>query len=371
MITEVTLEAFKCFKYLQPVELKRVNLFLGCNGRGKSTFLQSLLLLAQSMDDDKRLNQLQFNGRFLELGNYDDVQSCYTSATPTIRFKTDDKEENIIQVKFTKYPRKDQWGKLLSLKANEKELVEQIGAAKGSISDKGDYGIGATSTLSGLSQLHNVYFVTADRNGPIDTIKQNDNLADNIIGIHGENMLNNLFRKDSEFMQHIIRETSYILSGAYIAVQKDGTDYIRLLLDSVNGSHGFRPSNVGFGYSYVLPIILTMLSAEKNAKIFIENPEAHLHPGAQSRLMDFIIRIAIESDLQVFIETHSDHLINGLRIAVKNQGISKQEARIIFFDRQGDQPSVATQIKIDAQGNLSDYPDGFMDEWGIQMSQLL
>ena len=371
MITEVSLEAFKCFEYLPSVNLKRVNLFLGCNGRGKSTFLQSLLLLAQSIDSDKRLNHLEMNGRFLELGNYDDVQSTLTTASPTIRFKTDDKEENSIQVKFTKYPRKEQWGKLLSLIANGKELMEQVGGAKDNVSAKGDYILGSTSTLSGLSQLHNVYYISADRMGPVDSIKKNDNLADNIIGIHGENMLNNLFRKDSNFMQQIIRATSYILSGASIQVKEEGTDYICLLLDSVNDGKGFRPTNVGFGYSYVLPIILTCLSAEQNAKIFIENPEAHLHPGAQSRLMEFIIRIAFENDLQVFVETHSDHLINGLRIAVKNGVISKDEAHIVFFDRKGNETSTATQIKIDEEGNLSDYPDGFMDEWGNQMSQLL
>lgn len=371
MITEVSLEAFKCFKSLKSIELKRVNLFLGCNGRGKSTFLQSLLLLAQSIDSEKRLKQVEMNGRFLELGNFDDVQCAFTTINPTICFKTDDKEENTIQVKFTKFYNKEQWGKIISFIVDGKELVQQIGGAKGSNEDVGDYSIGSTSTLSGLSQLHNVYFVTADRMGPVDSIKKNDNLPDNQIGVHGEYMLNDLFRKDPDFMDLLIRETSFVLSGASIKMEKDGKDNIRLLIDSVNNGVGFRPTNVGFGYSYVMPVILTVLGAEKGAKIFMENPEAHLHPGAQSRLMDFIIRYALKKDLQMFIETHSDHLVNSLRIAVKEKLLDKNQARIIFFDRNGSDSPINTQIKIDHEGNLSEYPDGFMEEWGIQLSKLI
>lgn len=58
MITELSLKNFKCFPNLENISLGKVNLFTGSNGRGKSTFLQSLLLLAQSMDSEKRLNHI-------------------------------------------------------------------------------------------------------------------------------------------------------------------------------------------------------------------------------------------------------------------------------------------------------------------------
>ena len=133
------------------------------------------------------------------------------------------------------------------------------------------------------------------------------------------------------------------------------------------------PVNVGFGYSYILPVLLTLLVAEENAKVVIENPEAHLHPGAVSRLTEVIVELAKKKNLQLFIETHSDHVINGLRIAVKHHACLQDDARILHFYRnslKGESPEV-TQILIDKEGNLSDYPDDFMDEWTNQMAELV
>ena len=146
---------------------------------------------------------------------------------------------------------------------------------------------------------------------------------------------------------------------------------MRFTIDSINDSTGFRPSNVGFGYSYILPIITTILFAEEGSKIFIENPEAHLHPGAQSRLTEFMIKHASLKNLQLYIETHSDHVINCLRISISNKLIKRTDAKIIYFSRDEGNNPLVSQINIDSQGNLSDYPDGFMDEWGNQMAQLV
>lgn len=120
MITEVSLENFKCFCNLKTIELSKVNLFAGCNGRGKSTFMQSLLLLAQSLDSEKRLNHLALNGRFISLGTFDDVRSVNMKTNPIIRYKTDDDAENDLTIAFSAYERKKQWGKLLKFSVSEK-----------------------------------------------------------------------------------------------------------------------------------------------------------------------------------------------------------------------------------------------------------
>lgn len=372
MIASLSLKNFKCFQNLESINLGRINLFTGSNGRGKSTFLQSLLLLAQSMDSEKRLNHIELNGRFIELGTFDDVRCRYSkSGDPTIIFTTDDEEENNLTITFAKYRDKQRWAKLVRLNSSGKELVEETGSATGADSNKDTRVLGATSTISGLTQLHNVYFISADRKGPIDYIKKNDNGDDRQIGIHGEYLINSLSRKGKKFTQSVALEASKILSGATVLVNDTETDYLQFYLDSEDNSKGFRPSNVGFGYSYVLPIITTMLLAERGAKVFVENPEAHLHPGAQSRLIEFLIKYSTEKEIQLFIETHSDHIINGLRIAVSKEKLDKQKAHIIHFNRKLFQSPEVYQIKIDGKGNLSDYPEGFMDEWGAQMSQLV
>ena len=84
MITEITLENFKCYKKLDTIQLAKVNLLAGSNGRGKSSLLQALLLLAQSLDSEKSLNHLEMNGRFVELGTFADVQNSAKDGNPTI-----------------------------------------------------------------------------------------------------------------------------------------------------------------------------------------------------------------------------------------------------------------------------------------------
>ena len=371
MITKLTLRNFKCFSHLNTIELGKINLLTGSNGRGKSSFLQSLLLLAQSMETDRRLlNHVELNGRFLELGNFEDICCRLTNEkSPTISFATDDTEENDITVVLSPHQSKQRWANIESLKVSGRELVEKTASAKGD-ELKGN-ALGATSAIAGLAQLADAHFISADRRGPIDYVKKDDNGDDKQVGIHGEFLVNALYRRDVAFMRELAQEASAILSGATVRVVDTQTDYLRFYLDSANGTEGFRPSNVGFGYSYVLPILTTLLLAERGAKVFIENPEAHLHPGAQSRLMNFMVKNAVDKDVQLFIETHSDHIINALRIGVLNKTIGKRDARIIHFNRENAANPTSYQIKIDSHGQLSDYPQEFMDEWGTQMSQLV
>lgn len=84
-----------------------------------------------------------------------------------------------------------------------------------------------------------------------------------------------------------------------------------------------------------------------------------------------MVKNAVDKDIQLFIETHSDHIINALRIGVLKKTVERRDARIIHFNRENTTDPTPYQIKIDSKGQLSDYPQEFMDEWGIQMSQLV
>jgi predicted ATPase len=80
-------------------------------------------------------------------------------------------------------------------------------------------------------------------------------------------------------------------------------------------SNAFRAGNVGFGITYTLPIVLALLSARPGSLIILENPEAHLHPRGQSQMAK-LISLAAANGVQVIVETHSDHILNGVRVAV-------------------------------------------------------
>ena len=144
----------------------------------------------------------------------------------------------------------------------------------------------------------------------------------------------------------------------------------------------FDPKNVGFGISYTLPVILTLLTSRQDDIVIIENPEAHLHPKGQAKMGELIAR-AVASGVQVFVETHSDHVINGIRVAVAEKILKPEDVNIAFFERKehgAEQDGGADRketyaevrnIKVDDQGSLSEYPADFMDEWNNQLMELI
>ena len=113
--------------------------------------------------------------------------------------------------------------------------------------------------------------------------------------------------------------------------------------------------------------------AKKDRLIIIENPEAHLHPRGQAE-MGRLMALAAQAGAQIIAETHSDHILNGVRVAVKNGDIPKEDARIFFFDRNTtdfEQYSYVVPINIDHNGELSEYPPNFLDEWNNQLFKLI
>lgn len=98
--------------------------------------------------------------------------------------------------------------------------------------------------------------------------------------------------------------------------------------------------------------------------ILIENPEAHLHPAAQAQIGLFLAQVAA-TGVQIILETHSDHVLNGVRRAVKAKKLIPEQVAIYFF-RQREQLRKQPQVQgllIDAEGNLDDWPTDFFDQF--------
>ena len=118
----------------------------------------------------------------------------------------------------------------------------------------------------------------------------------------------------------------------------------------------YRPTNVGFGLSYTLPVIVALLMST-GSLCLIENPEAHLHPSGQTKMAELAARAA-KAGVQVFVETHSDHFIDGVRIVVREGLLTPDDVAIHYFERQANE-SVVTSPVIDADGRRSEWPAGF------------
>jgi predicted ATPase len=136
-------------------------------------------------------------------------------------------------------------------------------------------------------------------------------------------------------------------------------------------SRNYRPTNVGFGITFILPVLVAVLSAQPGTLLLVENPEAHLHPKGQSMLAQLIAKAAA-SGVQVIVESHSDHFLNGLRIAVRQKIISPDHLSANFFQFDpNSKSSKITKIGIDENGRVDNWPEDFFDEWEKSLEKLM
>jgi predicted ATPase len=130
-----------------------------------------------------------------------------------------------------------------------------------------------------------------------------------------------------------------------------------------------RPANVGFGLSYVFPILVALLVAQEEQIVVIDSPEAHLHPSAQSQMGQLLAHFAA-AGVQILVETHSDHLLNGVRLAVKDKVLGHEGAQIHFFTGATEESHGVISPSLDADGSVSEWPAGFFDQADKDLSRL-
>ncbi|MBR4328053.1 MAG: DUF3696 domain-containing protein [Bacteroidales bacterium] len=137
--------------------------------------------------------------------------------------------------------------------------------------------------------------------------------------------------------------------------------------------NGFRATNVGFGLSYTLPIIVALLvsTTQKNSVVLIENPEAHLHPKGQTEMAKLIAK-CVECGSQVIVETHSDHLFDGVRIYTKHNPGFNEKVVTHWFELDENNNTKVESIKFTPEGRITDEcPKGFFDQFEINAEELL
>lgn len=128
--------------------------------------------------------------------------------------------------------------------------------------------------------------------------------------------------------------------------------------------------NTGFGISYTLAVLVAVLSARPGALILLENPEAHIHPAAQAGLMRLISKAAA-AGVQFVIETHSDHIVNGALVGIKRGITTRSMVNIFFFTRN---PATADALpmlmEINEECRIASGPEGFFTQLQSDMETL-
>lgn len=362
MIELLSLQNFKCFEDIS-LPFAKVNILTGLNGMGKSSVIQALLLLKQSFEAGTG-DVVRLNGPYVDLGWGRDVLfEKAASEFIDISVRTD---VNTYAVKCGYVPEEDQ------LPITEKTASDL---------DFGDWG----RRLFYLSayriapqhqyRLTNRKDLSARQFWPSGefSVQYLNAFGSSLIG-HQHMMLGT--EDQNSLLQQASLWMSYISPGTTIQVNVDDTIKTSELrysfIEGPNRTAPYRCANVGFGLTYVLPIIVLLLSAQKGDTILLENPEAHIHPAGQSKLGELIAKAGADG-IQVIVETHSDHILNGIRLAVKNRVLTPDDVYPLFFYKDADDRHQHKVMlpKIDSEGRIDQWPKGFFDEWNNMLFQLL
>ena len=120
-------------------------------------------------------------------------------------------------------------------------------------------------------------------------------------------------------------------------------------------------TDVGFGISQVLPVVTLLQYVPEGATVILEQPEIHLHPLAQAALADVIIQAATHRNVQVILESHSEHLLLRLQRRIAEDVISSNDVRLYFCDAPKGKSEI-TELEVDLMGNIKNWPDRFMGD---------
>lgn len=354
MIKQLQIKGFKSFRD-QTLDFSNLTILTGLNSSGKSSVLQAMRMLYAG--------QYQ-NTPFLRAhGGYYELKSKLTSIGDPIEFR----------VGF-----------------DSKESLSLI------------IGENTNSLEGGFNDCFNLEYIGADRLGPeVNLPIFSESFSKVTVGEKGQYSADYYLNFDNVLINEKIRNANS--SGHTLSHQLKGwmdeispnTSFNFKKLEKHDISHieidGFRATNTGYGISHALPIVLAALVLtsktteveienpvakkwfENNSKVppllLVENPEGHLHPRGQTKIGK-LLALAACCGAQVVLETHSDHVLDGIRIQVNQGVISPKDLSIYFFEKNLEGETIKTDIIINESGKIQKWPKGFFDQSLINLRDL-
>lgn len=361
MIEHLRLKNFKCFRE-HTIPFGALTVLAGVNGAGKSSVIQAILALHQRWGIHEE--SAPWRGPLVNLGSPRDV--LHAGAT-----------DDVVRIEALANGRTTYY---------EQHLLRS--KRESGSSGRAD----ATQLFRG-----EIYYLSADRLGPRPTLPyvEGERAPVTPLGKRGEYVLWYLSQMGSLPVSQAVRHRSEpkntlaTQANAWLSVVSPGAELeVRVIPEADCAvasyryrrpadvpSRAFRAGNVGFGVSYALPPIVALLAPKQDRLsedvhlIIIENPEAHIHPAGQTSLGELAARAAAGGS-QVILETHSDHVLNGVRLAVAEGILPPDQVVIHYFERAGLDVRMTTPA-VTRTGRLDVWPEGFFDQHERNLSRLI
>lgn len=352
MLDKLRIKNFKCFADSEII-LKNLNLFSGTNSSGKSTAIQALLLLPHNTTENVGS---PLNNQWITLGSFNETRNSIKNAK-TFNIAVE-KDEKSFEVCFSASDNENSDVET-KLEKRSPELIEFL-----------NY------------QNRHIFYLPATRIGPKDHFPKNFDKF-NMLGNSGEfvvdyfakyrltSVLENL-QKDSSSTT-LYSQVNYWLNTIMkvkISIEEIGISNNYSIKYTYQDNKEVRPYHIGTGISYILGVIIACLSAKKDEIVIIENPEIHLHPRAQSDLSEFLCYVS-NAGIQIIVESHSDHIFNGIRKAIAKKTISKEEVSVNFFELDEEFLTKTTKIEITDNGRVVKHVAGLFDQFDNDLDDIL
>lgn len=351
------IENFKCY-YKADIPINYLTVLAGANGNGKSTVIQALLLMRNTFDQRREKDvDIEINGPYcLSLGTTLDIIPVEAERNSSLFLSLSENNDSVGYV----YPLSDEHA-LLSLRLTEER---NNGNPQGFPLFKNEF-----------------YYLNAERIGPRISQEIRVHKFPNV-GWQGEYCAQILSEMssvrdftvdkeracDTEKSLDLLTQTQMWMQKLFPGIVINSDINSKSLTAQISISHNYTSgasvlsTNVGFGVSYVLPLIITGLIAEKRTIMIVENPEAHLHPSAQTYIAEFLAMIA-QAGVYVMVETHSDHFINGIQLSVAEKRLEQGKVIIDYVNHNSEtnRPEIRS-ITLSEKAELSEWPDGFFNQ---------
>lgn len=422
MFTSLRVHNFKSYSDSGHVPLRPLTLIVGANNAGKSSLLQSILLLAQTVEDRVWTQPLVTSGSLVDLGGFLDILRGGSGASKNERAVTLELSMGEDSADAVAFFRPKEMIRPIDLKvsftfdptANQIHVsTVKVSAGSEDLASARRSGRGYTTDLLTPAERKNVqimfrhflpliYRSGNNRLVRLGKIVEVDHAFDQAhfawssvlgnvnhigpirvpvprfgilgktppseLGPGGENLLRALRETNGGEQGDLVENVSDWLSNRLkllarlrlVNVDKSGT-VLSLLGDEREGFSSINVANMGEGISQLLPIIVMVLTTPQDACLLIEQPEIHLHPAAQADLADLFVRNARTGSRQYIIETHSEHLLLRLRRRIAEGEIDPARVAILYVERKKG-GSTVRNLDLNSKGTFEDWPEGFFDE---------